>query len=52
MDSLPAEGFTKLVCVFCISIENQIPRAAKETILDIGDVMCSLRHPSIVAGGV
>ena len=42
MDSLTDEDFTKLVCVFCISVENQIPRAAKETIFDFGDVTCNL----------
>jgi hypothetical protein len=42
----------KLVCVFCISVENQIPGAAKKTIFDIGDDTCNLGHPSIVGVGV
>src|SRR5256885_9587628 len=31
MGYLTGEDFTRLVCVFCISVENQMPRAAKET---------------------
>jgi len=37
--------------MICISVENQISRAAKETIFDIGDVTCNLGHPSIVGVG-
>ena len=51
MDSLTNEDFTKLVCVFRISVENQMPRAAKETLFDIGDVTCNLGHPRIVGVG-
>jgi hypothetical protein len=31
VDAVADEGITKLVRVFCISVENQIPRVAKET---------------------
>jgi hypothetical protein len=34
--------------VFCISVENQIPLAAKETFFEISDVARNLCHPSIV----
>jgi hypothetical protein len=51
MDSLTDEDFTKLVCVFCISVENQMPRGAKGAIFDIGDITCNLGHPSIVRVG-
>lgn len=48
MDAFTVEDATKLVRVFCISVEYQIPRAAKKTFVDIGGVTCDLRHPSIV----
>ena len=51
MDSLTDEDSAKLVCVFRIAVETQMPRAAKETIFDIGDVTCNLGHLSIVGVG-
>ena len=41
-------GVTKLGHVLFISIENQIPRAAKRTTVDICNVPYDLGHPSIV----
>ncbi len=52
MDALTDEDVTKVVCVFRISVENQIPLAAKDAVLGIGDIARNLRHPSIVGVGV
>ena len=51
MDALTEEDVTKVVCVFRISVENQIPLAAKDAVLGIGDIARNLRHPSIVGVG-
>ena len=48
MDALTVERVTKLSRILCISVENQIPLAAKETVLGIGDVARDLTHPSVV----
>jgi hypothetical protein len=48
VDALTDEDITKLVCVFCISVEYQIPRVAKEADLGIGDIARNLCHSSIV----
>jgi hypothetical protein len=34
-----------------VSVENQIPRAAKEAFFDVSDIARNLRHPSIVGVG-
>ena len=48
MDTLTVERVTKLSRGLGISVENQIPLAAKETVLGIGDVARDLTRPSIV----
>ena len=51
LDALTDEDVTIVVCVFRISVENQIPLAAKDAVLGIGDIARNLRHPSIVGVG-
>ncbi len=51
MHPLADEDVTKLVCIFCISIENQIPGVAQEAVLGIGDIARDLCHPSTVGVG-
>lgn len=48
MDALTVECVTKLSRVLCISVENQIPLAAKESVFGIGDITRNLGHPAIV----
>ena len=45
VDALPYQYVTKFIRVFRIAVENQIPRAAKEAIVRVGDVASDLRHP-------
>jgi hypothetical protein len=48
VDALSEEHVTKSIGVFRVSIENQIPLAAKEAIVHVGDVARDLRHPCVV----
>jgi hypothetical protein len=51
VDAFADEDVTKLVCVFCVSIDDQIALAVKDTVFGIGDVARNLHHPSIVGVG-
>ena len=51
MDSRTDEEATKLLSVFCVSVERQILCVVEKATLDIGDIARNLSHPSTVGMG-
>jgi hypothetical protein len=48
LDALASENPSECIRVLGISIKQQVPLAAKESLVYVGDVACDLHHPQIV----